>query len=277
MRRVDDANDPGRNGDELAPADRAGRIRAAGARLDSHPTMLSLANWVRRRLPGDEQFGDPLSTAGKAPVEFVGRHASALQPARPSAAHELGMGALQFWQSLSEASGRGRGDHEVALLFTDLVGFSSWSLKAGDEATLELLRAVGVVVETAVVEHRGAIVKRLGDGVMAVFDHPQQAVEAALEALAGLEQIESDGYRPRMRAGVHYGKPRRLGGDYLGVDVNVAARVGEAAGAQELLVSEPALLLLDQTQLSAGRAKTLRAQGAPKGLRIRSVAVAKPD
>ena len=44
------------------------------------------------------------------------------------------MGALQVWQSLSEAQGRGHGDRDVAILFTDLVDFSDWVLEAGDDA-----------------------------------------------------------------------------------------------------------------------------------------------
>ncbi len=45
------------------------------------------------------------------------------------------------------------------------------------------------------------------------------------------------GYEPRVRAGVHCGRPRKLGGDYLGVDVNVAARLAQKAKAGEILVS----------------------------------------
>ena len=41
-------------------------------------------------------------------------------------------------------------------------------------------------------------------------------------------ELEHDGYRPTLRAGLHLGRPRKLRGDYLGVDVNVAARVAEA-------------------------------------------------
>ena len=37
---------------------------------------------------------------------------------------ELGFGAIQVWQAVSEAQGRGRGDEPLAILFTDLVGFS---------------------------------------------------------------------------------------------------------------------------------------------------------
>ena len=102
---------------------------------------------MRRRLPGDPKFGDPLSTAGTQPVEVVGRGVSALQPERKSLVQELGLAGLQVWQSLSEATGRGHGDREMAILFTDLVGFSSWALKAGDAAALELLREVGAAVE----------------------------------------------------------------------------------------------------------------------------------
>lgn len=250
------------------------KLREGAARLDSEPRLLSIARGLRRRLPGDERFGDPLSTAGDRPVEVLGRQVSALQPNRPSVAHEVGLGALQVWQSLSERAGRGRGTTEVALLFTDLVDFSSWALKAGDEATLDLLRQVGIAIETSVVECDGTIVKRLGDGLMAVFRHPQDAVDAALVAHRRLESVEVDGYRPRMRAGVHHGKPRRIGGDYLGVDVNIAARVGEAAKAGQVLVSEPAFDMLDPRRVTGGRSKALRASGAPKGLRVRAVQAA---
>src|SRR5215207_3251087 len=119
------------------------RFRRAALKVDTEPRLLRAARHLRRQLPGDERFGDPLSTAGDEPPQVLARRVSALQPDRPSLAHELGLGALQVWQSLSEASGRGRGDTDVALLFTDLVGFSSWALDAGDEAAVELLRAVG--------------------------------------------------------------------------------------------------------------------------------------
>jgi adenylate cyclase len=232
---------------------------------------LAAARRLRERLPGDERFGDPLSTAGVTPVEFVARGVSALQPERESVLQEVGMAGLQVWQALSEATGRGRGDQPLALLFTDLVGFSSWALKAGDQAVLELLREVGAAEEASVLARRGQIVKRLGDGLMASFLSVQDAVEAALEAHQSLDGIDVDGYRPRMRAGVHYGRPRRLGGDLLGVDVNIAARVGDAAKAGELLVSDAALELLDGDGLRLGRLRRLRADGAPRDMHVARV------
>lgn len=253
---------------EQAAVERLSRVRAAAARLDRQPGLLAAARRLRRRLPGDEQFGDALSTAGAEPVQVVARQVSSLRPDRGSVAQELGLAGLQLWQSLSEATGRGRGDSELALLFTDLVGFSSWALEAGDEPALELLRAVGGAEESAVLAHGGQIVKRLGDGLMATFLEAQPAVDAALEAHDALDEIVIDGHRPRMRAGIHWGRPRRLGGDYLGVDVNIAARVGDAAKAGEVLVSDTVVGRLDQTNLRTSRPKRLRADGAPRQMHV---------
>lgn len=258
--------DPAEDVEESAA--RLARLRGAVARLDGEPSLISAARRFRQRLPGDEKFGDPLSTAGRAPVEVIARGVSALQPGRESVTKELGLSALQVWQSLSEATGRGRGDLDMALLFTDLVGFSRWALGAGDAAVLELLRAVGVAVEVAIAAHEGRIVKRLGDGLMATFLSGDAAVQAALDAQDAVRGIEIEGYAPRMRAGLHWGRPRKLGGDYLGVDVNVAARVAEAAKAEQVLVSDALLAQIDVQGLTTGRAKRLRADGAPSDLRV---------
>src|SRR3954447_374606 len=214
---------------EEAAHGRLERLRAAVVRVDSHPAVLGAVEKLRRRAPGDQRFGDRLSADGRTPASLVPRGVSALEPDRLSAMHEFGLGALQVWQSLAESAGRGRGEREVTIVFTDLVGFSSWALGVGDDTALELLRAVGDAVEEAFFDHGGTIVKRLGDGVMAVFEDPAAAIEAALAAQEALAGIEVGGHRPQMRAGVHHGCPRKVGRDYLGIDVNVAARVAEQA------------------------------------------------
>jgi len=248
------------------------RLRKAAARMDSHPAVLGAVEKMRRRVPGDERFGDRLSTAGpRSPASVVARGVSALEPDRPSALHEFGLGALQVWQSLAESAGRGRGDREVTIVFTDLVGFSTWALRAGDDVALELLRTVGDAVESAFFAAGGQIVKRLGDGVMAVFDEPEAAIRAALDAQGALDDVEVAGHQPSMRVGVHRGCPRKVGGDYLGVDVNVAARVAQQAKGGEVLVSEPTWERVADETLTVGRAKRLRADGAPRDLRVRTV------
>src|ERR687891_259187 len=88
---------------------RWGRFREAAAQANANPALLKMVERLRRQLPGDEQFGDELSTAGKEPAQRVARRVSSLE-ARPSVTKEVGMTALQLWQSLSEAQGRGRGN-----------------------------------------------------------------------------------------------------------------------------------------------------------------------
>jgi adenylate cyclase len=247
---------------------RLARLRATAARLDTDPRWVAAARRLRRRLPGDAKFGDPLSTAGRAPVEVIARGVTTLRSEPESLVKEVGLGALQLWQSVSEATGRGRGDREMALLFTDLVGFSSWALKVGDETALELLREVGVAVEAAIERRQGRLVKRLGDGVMATFLDAADAAHAALDAQAAVAQVQVAGYQPRMRAGLHWGRPRKLGGDFLGVDVNVAARVAGAAKPDQVLASGAMLAQVSDSDLRAARPKRLRAQGAPSELQV---------
>jgi class 3 adenylate cyclase len=246
-------------------------IRTRAIQLDQRPGFVDWARRLRRSLPGDERFGDALSTAGESPVQVIARGVSSLQPDRESGIKELGLAGLQVWQSLSEAAGRGRGEVELALLFTDLVGFSSWALKAGDAAAVELLREVGEAVEGAVADQGGRIVKRLGDGVMATFLTAQAALDAALSAQDAVSVIHVAGYTPELRCGVHFGRPRKLGGDYLGVDVNIAARVADAAKGGQVLVSDPVLQRIRQDGLKLARSKRLRAQGAPRDLYVTAV------
>jgi adenylate cyclase len=260
----------------VAPEEERGRprTRAALDRIvdgDSSPRFLKVAKWLRQQLPGDSELGDALSTSGDEPSLVIARRLSELGAQRPSVTREIGLGALQVFQALSETQGRGRGDREVTILFTDLVEFSSWALKAGDDAALELLRRVGACEDAAVTAGGGRVVKRLGDGMMATFDDPRAAVTAAHEALGEVAGIELDGYRPGMRAGVHVGRPRKIGGDWVGVDVNVAARVAGAAQAGELLVSGPACEKLGDVDLIVKRRRRFKAKGAPEDLEVFSV------
>ena len=247
------------------------KVAEAARRLDASPRLVTVAKFLRELLPGDSDFGDALSTGGKEQAQVVGRRLSALTSERPGVLRETGLGALQVWQAVSEAQGRGRGDVEKAIVFTDLVEFSEWTLEAGDDAAIRLLRAVSEAIEPPVEARGGEVVKRLGDGMMAVFDDVATALDAVVEARDNLKSVRADGYDPQIRAGIHVGKPRRIGGDYLGVDVNVAARVCEEAGAGEILVSDRACEALDDEAVKKRRKRRFKVKGVPKDLTAHAV------
>lgn len=223
--------------------------------------VVAMIRRARRSLPGDPEFGDPLSTAGEGGPRAAARAADRLLE-REAVSREISLGALQVWQALTERVSGKPANREMTLVFTDLVGFSAWSLRAGDDATLRLLRRVAQVTEPPLLAQGGHIVKRMGDGAMVVFSDPATAIRAVLAALDAVSTVEVDGYTPRMRAGIHTGHPQRIGSDWLGVDVNIAARVMERATKGGLVISHTTLEAIDAEQFAALRisAKRVRKQ-----------------
>jgi adenylate cyclase len=204
------------------------------------PGVIAFVRRARRALPGDPDFGDPLSAAGVGGPQAAARAADRILD-RYAASREVSLAGLQVWQALTERVSGRPANREVTLVFTDLVGFSEWSLRAGDDAALKLLRRVTQVTEPPILEAGGHIVKRMGDGAMAVFADPAVAVGAVLAALDAVKSVEVGGYTPLMRAGIHTGRPQRIGSDWLGIDVNVAARVMGRATRGGLVVSNVTL------------------------------------
>ena len=241
----------------------AGTLR----RISHSPSLMAGVRRARGWLPGDSRFGDPLSTTPRyRQIEAVGRRLGLGAPEH-GALREAGFGALQVWQWLLEASGHGRGEQLLTIVFTDLVKFSSWAVEAGDTETVALLRDVSEALEPPVIAHQGQVVKHLGDGMMAVFSDAQSALEAVCEGRDRLAAVTGHGYQPRIRAGLHTGRPRRLGGDYLGIDVNIAARLAERAAPDEVVASGETLEHLDGDRLGVRRKRTLfHSKGLPRDL-----------
>jgi adenylate cyclase len=241
---------------------RTTRLASAARRLNRSPSLLSAARKTREWALGEQLIEHGLSSARGGPADRAFRQLAALRADEPGVTGELGAAVLQSWQRLAEAQGRGRGEVDVAVLFTDLVGFSEWALKAGDELAVQLLREVSAAIEPPILTRRGQVVKRLGDGLMAVFRDATGACDAAFEARERVAAVSVAGHRPCLRTGVHLGRPRKVGRDYLGIDVNVAARLAEAAQPEEILVSDRTLRALDANVVSAQR-RQFRARGAP--------------
>jgi adenylate cyclase len=249
------------------------KVTERAQRVEQSPALVKAARRLREALPGDAEFGDPLSTAGSEQAQVVGRRLAEVTSQRPGLLRETGLSALQVWESISEKQGRGRGKERLAIVFTDLASFSDWALKVGDDEAVRLLRDVDAAMEPAMRERDGKVVKRMGDGMMVVFGEPADALEALHDARDRLAEVRADGYQPRFRAGVHVGRPRKLGGDYFGVDVNVAARLAEQASPDEVLVSDAALRGLDTDSLDVKvkKKRRFKVKGVPDDLQAYSI------
>ena len=206
----------------------------------------------------EEPGARPVRTA--TTMEMVQRVLERSVEQRPSALSSLGLSAVQMLalESGHDTSASGS-EVEITVMFTDLEGFTTYTARVGDAEAVELLqrhhRAVGPVIRS----RGGRIVKRLGDGLLLSFPHPDAAVLAAVE----LVDLSPDPLR--LRAGVHLGPAVVSHDDVMGHVVNVAARVTEQAkGGQVLVTDEVRTAVADNTRLSFGRRKRCRLKGVPE-------------
>jgi class 3 adenylate cyclase len=147
---------------------------------------------------------------------------------------------------------------QVTVLFTDMVGFTTFSERSGEEAAYTLMRALLKLMGECVREQGGVVQTFTGDGIMAVFgapvafeDAPLRACRASIAILqrlkqAGPELQSKHGLRPQMRIGLNTGAAvvgkvedgAEAGVTVLGDTVNFAARLQALAEPDSVLMSE---------------------------------------
>jgi class 3 adenylate cyclase len=134
------------------------------------------------------------------------------------------------------------GIETLAVLFTDLIGSTAMYSKTGDAGAFRIVSDHFDVVRDIVARHEGAIVKTIGDAVMAVFVDPAKCFDAALELDESIRTISADGEPLRMRVGFHVGPCIAMRAndriDYFGTTVNLAARLESLAGAGEITLAK---------------------------------------
>ena len=135
---------------------------------------------------------------------------------------------------LGESSAPPGDDHRVlaAVLFTDLVSSTTQLAELGDRRWRDLLDTHDRVITRVVNDHRGHLVDRAGDGMLATFDSPARAVRCATALATELHKLGL-----KMRAGVHAGEIEIRGDRVAGMAVHLAARIMGLANADEVIVS----------------------------------------
>jgi class 3 adenylate cyclase len=121
----------------------------------------------------------------------------------------------------------------ATVLFTDIVGSTERAAAEGDRRWRRLLEEHDRLARDAVVRQRGRLVKTTGDGLLASFEGPARAIQAALDLRERVRPLDLG-----IRAGVHTGECELIGDDLGGIAVHIGARVSSEAGPGEVLVSQ---------------------------------------
>lgn len=120
----------------------------------------------------------------------------------------------------------------ATVLFTDIVGSTERAQELGDRRWRSLLEMHDDIAAGAITTHGGVLVKTTGDGVLATFDGPGRAIEAALRMT---QMLKSAGIG--IRVGIHTGEIEVRGEDVGGISVHIASRIMSLAGEEQILVS----------------------------------------
>src|SRR6202795_4709940 len=135
----------------------------------------------------------------------------------------------------------------LTFLFTDLKGSTALYERVGDLAAFDLVRAHFHALLEIISSEKGAVVKTIGDAVMATFIRPEHALTAGLRMRAAMAgRHVARGTEDLIgQIGIHEGpflavmlNERQ---DYFGQTVNIAARVQSLSTSQEILITGPVI------------------------------------
>jgi class 3 adenylate cyclase len=120
----------------------------------------------------------------------------------------------------------------ATVLFTDIVDSTVRAAAVGDRQWRATLDEFDLNVDRLLARHDGVLVKNTGDGILARFAAPAQAVRCATSMV-----VSAKDYGLELRAGLHAGEVELRGDDIGGLAVHIASRVSTMAGPGEVLVT----------------------------------------
>jgi class 3 adenylate cyclase len=165
---------------------------------------------------------------------------------------------LDLFETETIVAGEGLAVKRLALLFTDLRGSTALYERIGDMKAFDLVRLHFGYLRETIMGNSGALVKTIGDAVMASFVDALDGLRAALEMRARIAQLnaEAGGDQIGIKIGLHTGAclavtlNDRL--DYFGQTVNIAARVQALAGPSEIVLTDDVLSIAGAVEIVGG-------------------------
>jgi class 3 adenylate cyclase len=161
----------------------------------------------------------------------------------------------------------------LTFLFTDLKGSTDLYERVGDLVAYDLVRSHFQILHEIVASEAGAVVKTIGDAVMATFPEPRRAVSAALRMRDSMRQLNARRGAEELilKIGIHEGPCLAVNlndrQDYFGQTVNIASRV-------QALATEDSIFATQAIVRDAESARLLSSRGVdatPQALTLRGI------
>ncbi len=129
---------------------------------------------------------------------------------------------------------------EIAVMFSDIRGFTRYTVTAGDQAAWRLARLHETLLRDKIEEHNGILVKTLGDGIMAAFAELRDGVMAAVAIQRTIreENKQATTHPIDVGIGLACGTPVMTETDLFGNSVNMAQRLSSLAKGGQILVTK---------------------------------------
>jgi class 3 adenylate cyclase len=151
-------------------------------------------------------------------------------------------------------------------MFTDIVASTERAAALGDARWRELVGRHDELMRAELERHQGREVKTMGDGFLATFDGPARGIRCARAMADKVRALDIE-----LRAGLHTGECELVGEDIGGMAVNIGARIGALAGADEVVVSSTVKDLVVGSGISFSDRGAHKLKGVPGEWRLFAV------
>ncbi len=159
---------------------------------------------------------------------------------------------------------------EVTVLFTDIEDSTRYWGNRGDVEGRLMVDRHNRLLLPLVRQFHGRVIKTIGDSIMAVFNHPEHATEAAIAMQQALQRSreEDPDFRIRVRIGLHIGEGIVESNDVYGDVVNISSRVESEAEGSEILISGRLARRLDKVRFARRKKGSFTPKGKNKAMAL---------
>jgi class 3 adenylate cyclase len=184
---------------------------------------------------------------------------------------------LRRVDAILEADGPGAAPAPAAtvtktFMFTDIVTSTDLIELIGDAAWEEMLSWHDRELRKAFAKARGDEVNHTGDGFFVAFDRARDGIDCAVDIQRRLARHRREhGFAPWVRIGLHSAEATRRGSDYSGRGVHIAARVGAAAGRDEILATASVTTASNESTYALSEPRELELKGVRGTVEARAV------